>query len=290
MKICRFDDDRVGIVLGEEVADVTDALQPIATAQYPFPRHDVLVANLERLRPAMDKLLPDAPRRRLADVQLLSPVANPGKIVCAPVNYADHLAEAMGEAEINHGKSISTIAEAGLFLKATSALQGCSHGVVIEHEQSRNDHEIELVAIMGTAGRNIRHDEALSHIAGYAIGLDMTVRGPQDRSMRKSVDTFAILGPWMVTADEIRDPEDLDLLLSVNGEVRQRANTRDLVMKIADLIAFATSYYSLAPGDLLFTGTPAGVGAVQPGDRIQAHIDGIGSMDVPVRGKRGVAR
>lgn len=196
-----------------------------------------------------------------------------------------HLSEVLQHADINHGKAIATISDAELFLKATSALQGCADGVVIEHEQRRTDHEIELVAIIGKAGRNIKPEDALEHIAAYAIGLDMTVRGTQDRSMRKSVDTYAVLGPWMVTAGEIPNSGELDLLLSVNGEERQRANTRDLVMNIPDLIAFASSYYSLQPGDLLYTGTPAGVGPVKSGDQIEASIIGIGTMKVPMRGK-----
>src|SRR5690606_25855861 len=118
---------------------------------------------------------------------------------------------------------------------------------------------------------------------GYTIGLDMTVRGPEERSLRKSIDTYSVLGPWMVTADEIEDATQLDFWLTVNGESRQRANTRDLVLGIPELIEFASAFYTLHEGDVLFTGTPEGVGPVRPGDVIVAHFEGIGEMRVDVR-------
>ncbi len=285
MRICRFNDNRVGVVEGDQVADVTAALDSLGSTSYPFPTHDLFIASLPRLLPHMAALAKTAKRVPLASVKLLSPVANPGKIVAAPVNYVDHLAEAAGHAELHHGNKIHAIQKAGLFLKATSSLQGCSHGVVIEHEDRRNDHEIELVAVIGKSCRNVPKEKALSYVAGYCLGLDMTVRGPEDRSMRKSIDTYSVAGPWMVTADEVPDPDNLDFFLTVNGEDRQRANTRDLILKTAELIEFATSYYSLEPGDLLFTGTPAGVGPVQAGDTIHAEIASVGAMDVKVRAK-----
>jgi 2-keto-4-pentenoate hydratase/2-oxohepta-3-ene-1,7-dioic acid hydratase in catechol pathway len=176
------------------------------------------------------------------------------------------------------------IREIGLFLKATSSLIGPSDPVRIAFPDRRNDHEIELVAVIGRPGRNIRAEDALAHVAGYAIGLDMTVRGPEDRSFRKSIDTYSVLGPWLVTADELPDPSGLELELTVNGETRQKANTRDLVLSVPELIAFASSHYTLHPGDLLFTGTPEGVAPVAAGDRMVARIEGIGAMTVDVAG------
>jgi 2,4-diketo-3-deoxy-L-fuconate hydrolase len=160
---------------------------------------------------------------------------------------------------------------------------GPGEGVALRHLDRRNDHEVELAAIIGKAGRNIPRASAFEHIAAYAIGLDMTVRGPEERSLRKSVDSFTVLGPWLVTADAIGKPPALDLHLSVNGETRQRANTRDLILSRPELIEFASSFYTLHPGDVLLTGTPEGVGPVVPGDRILAEIEGIGGMEVAVR-------
>jgi 2-keto-4-pentenoate hydratase/2-oxohepta-3-ene-1,7-dioic acid hydratase in catechol pathway len=123
-------------------------------------------------------------------------------------------------------------------------------------------------------------------VAGYAIGLDMTIRGPEERSYRKSLDTFSVLGPWLVTADELEDPHALELALSVNGEIRQHSNTRQLIFGIRKLIAYASKAYTLHPGDIIMTGTPDGVAPVVPGDTIHARIEGIGDMDVRVRAGR----
>ncbi len=152
MKICRFNNDRVGVVLGDEVAAVTSVLQQLSTAKYPFPRGDAFIAALPSLLPQMLEASRTAPRMPTASVALLSPVANPGKIIAAPVNYVDHLAEAVNMPELHHGNQIHQIQKVGLFLKATSSLHGCSQGVYIEHPDRRNDHEVELVAIIGKAG------------------------------------------------------------------------------------------------------------------------------------------
>jgi 2,4-diketo-3-deoxy-L-fuconate hydrolase len=198
------------------------------------------------------------------------------------VNYKKHLEEARGDPAIHHQKQVEEIQKAGLFLKATSALVGASEGVALRHLDRRNDHEVELAAIIGRAGRNIPRAHAYDYIAAYCIGLDMTVRGPEERSLRKSVDSFAVLGPWLVTADSVGNPAGLDLSLRVNGELRQQANTRDLILTIPELIEFASSFYTLHPGDVLLTGTPEGVGPVKPGDRLLAEIQGIGRMEVAV--------
>jgi len=283
MKLCRFDNDRLGIVEGDAVRDVTAALDILPRHAYPLPRHDPLVASLTALRLRIESLAANVPRRPLAGVKLLSPIANPGKILAAPVNYRKHLEEAREDPGIHHQKQVAEIQKIGLFLKATSSLVGPAEGIALRHLDRRNDHEIELAAVIGKPGRDIPRARAFEHIAGYCIGLDMTVRGPEERSLRKSVDSFTVLGPWFVTADAIGDPSALDLRLAVNGEVRQQANTRDLILGIAELIEFATSFYTVHPGDILLTGTPEGVGPVQPGDRLTAEIQGIGRMEIAVR-------
>lgn len=283
MRLCRFDDDRLGLADGDSLRDVTAALDVLPRHGYPLPRFDPLIANLAAVRRRIETIAPDAPLRPLAGAKLLSPVANPGKIFCAPVNYKKHLDEARGDPAIHHQKQVEEIQKAGLFLKATSALVGASEGVALCHLDRRNDHEVELAAIIGRAGRNIPRARAYDYIAAYCIGLDMTVRGPEERSLRKSVDSFAVLGPWLVTADSVGNPAGLDLSLRVNGELRQQANTCDLILTIPELIEFASSFYTLHPGDVLLTGTPEGVGPVKPGDRLLAEIQGIGRMEVAVR-------
>lgn len=283
MKLCRFDNDRLGLVDGDSVQDVTAALEVLPRHAWPLPRFDPLIADLPAVRARIESIAAGAPRRPLAAARLLSPVANPGKILAAPVNYRKHLEEAREDPAIHHQKQVAEIQKVGLFLKATSSLVGPGEGVALRHLDRRNDHEIELAAVIGKAGRDIPRAKAFEHIAGYCIGLDMTVRGPEERSLRKSVDSFTVLGPWFVSADAIADPAALDLRLTVNGDLRQHANTRDLILTIPELIEFATSFYSVHPGDVLLTGTPEGVGPVQPGDRLVAEIQDIGRMEVAIR-------
>ena len=146
----------------------------------------------------------------------------------------------------------------------------------------RNDHEVELGVVIGRECNQVKAADAMDCIAGYTIALDMTLRGPEFQCFRKSIDTYSVLGPWLVTPDEIADPNALDLWITVNGEMRQQSNTRHLVYDIARLIEFASSFYTLKPGDVIMTGTPEGVGPVKPGDRIEAGISGIGQFSMRV--------
>ena len=140
-------------------------------------------------------------------------MANPGKIIAAPVNYQKHLDEVKGDAAAasEHAAHTITIQQAGLFLKATSSLVGPGEGIALRHLDRRNDHEVELALVIGKRAANVSRKEALDYVAGYAIGLDITIRGTEDRSFRKSPDSYTVLGPWLVTADEIPDPGNLDL-------------------------------------------------------------------------------
>jgi 2-keto-4-pentenoate hydratase/2-oxohepta-3-ene-1,7-dioic acid hydratase in catechol pathway len=284
MKICRFDDSRLGVVEGDRIKDVTSVLDILPAYRVPLPRFDPVIASLPRLLPLIREALAEAPAVPLSGARLLSPVGNPGKIVAAPVNYRAHLDEVNESAALHHGNQINEIQRAGVFLKATSSLIGVSDSVQLRFLDRRNDHEVELAAIIGKPANKVSKAEALDVVAGYAIGLDMTLRGPEERSFRKSIDTYTVLGPWMVTADELPDPTALDLQITVSGALRQKANTRDLILSVADLIAFASSFYTLQPGDILLTGTPEGVGPVTPGDRMVASISGIGEITVDVTG------
>ncbi|NJN40214.1 MAG: fumarylacetoacetate hydrolase family protein [Gammaproteobacteria bacterium] len=282
MKLCRFDDVRLGIVEGENVLDVSDALDVIPPERWPLPAGDPLIRNLAGVLGRARSLAGTARRRPLGAVRLNSPVANPTKIIGAPINYREHIDEARRDAGISHGREIKTIGDWGLFLKATTSLIGPGESVRLRFPDRRNDHEVELALVIGKQGTHIPRERALEHVCGYAIGLDMTVRGPEVPSFRKSIDTYSVLGPWLVTSDEIANPNDLALTLAVNGEVRQQASTRLLDFDCERLIEFASSFYTLYPGDVIMTGTPAGVGPVQPGDLILAEIAGIGRMEVRV--------
>jgi 2-keto-4-pentenoate hydratase/2-oxohepta-3-ene-1,7-dioic acid hydratase in catechol pathway len=282
MKICRFDDNRLGLIEGDQVLDVTAALDVIPPQRWPIALGDPLVANLDRVIERMRALAGSAARRPLAAVKLKSPVANPTKIVNAPINYQAHIEEAKSDKTLGGGRKLGHITEWGLFLKATSALIGPSEEIRLRMPERRNDHEVELAVVIGKTCSKATIDNALDVVAGYAIGLDMTIRGPEMPSWRKSVDTYAVCGPWLVTKDEVPNPNDLGLSIKVNGETRQDGRTSMMVYNVHKLIEYATSMYTLYPGDLLFTGTPEGVGPVKPGDVITAEIEKIGRFDIRV--------
>jgi 2-keto-4-pentenoate hydratase/2-oxohepta-3-ene-1,7-dioic acid hydratase in catechol pathway len=285
MRFCRFDERRFGLVDGTTVKDVTAALDALPSYTYPLPEHDVFIANLDAVVARARTLAKDAPAVPLDRVKLLSPIANPGKIVAAPVNYQKHLDEVRGNPQLhgNNPGNTFTIQSAGLFLKATSSLVGPGQGIVLRRPDRRTDHEVELVIVIGRTANHVSRDEALKYVAGYSIGLDISIRGTEDRSFRKSPDSYSVLGPWLVTADEIPDPGVLGLEITVNGELRQQSNTKYMTLGVAELIEMASSFYTLHPGDLLFTGTPEGVSPIEPGDRIVATIDQIGTMQVETR-------
>jgi len=282
MKLCRFDNDRLGVVQGGEVLDVSAALEAIAPQKWPYRHGDALIAHLPAVLEKAKRLAPHAPRRPLAALRLRPPVANPSKIVNAPINYQAHIDEAKRDQGIAHGRDVKTIADWGLFLKSPSSLIGAGDPIRLRFPERRNDHEVELAVVIGRTANRVARADALSYVCGYAIGLDMTLRGPELPSFRKSIDTYSVLGPWLVTRDEIPDPGSLELWLTVNGEPRQRSNTRRMVYDVPRLIEYASSFYTLHPGDLIFSGTPEGVGPVKPGDEIRAGIEGIGELAVRV--------
>jgi len=283
MRLCRYDDDKIGLIRGDQLFDATAALVHLPPLNWPVPHGDHLIANLDVMRAALEAAADDSHPVPMESVVLLSPVANPSKIVGAPVNYHKHHEEAVADSEINLGRDIKTIDTYGLFMKANSSLVGPSQGVDLRFSDRRNDHEVELAMIIGQGGSDISRKDAMAHVAAYAIGLDMTVRGTEDRSLRKGVDTYSVLGPWLVTADEIADPDKLDLEISVDDDIRQKSNTEFLIFDCAKLIEYTSSFMTLYPGDIIMTGTPEGVGPVIPGHMMHASIEGIGTMSVPVR-------
>jgi 2-keto-4-pentenoate hydratase/2-oxohepta-3-ene-1,7-dioic acid hydratase in catechol pathway len=285
MILCRFGQSRLGLVEGALVRDVTAALDALPAYRYPLPSNDVLYANLDSVKERIGVVSGQSPQLPLAGLKLLSPVANPGKIIAAPVNYQKHLDEVKGDAALHQNTQTHTITiqKAGLFLKATSSLVGPGEGIALRHLDRRNDHEVELAVVIGKTANNVPAPEALQYVAGYSIGLDITIRGTEDRSFRKSPDSYTVLGPWLVTPDEIPNPGELDLGISVNGEVRQKSNTKYMILGVPELIELASSFYTLYPGDIISTGTPEGVSPIVPGDTIVATIEKLGGMEVRVR-------
>jgi len=288
MRLARFGDNRLALVEGYVLRDITQVIERLPSQRWPFPVGDQLLANLENLRRAIASASDTAPRFPVSETTLLSPVANPPRVIAAPINYRTHEAEASSPG-ISQGTDVSSegfktpIDKFGLFLKSPTSVVGPGQGIELAFHGRRNDHEIELAVIIGERVKNVSGRAVMDCIAGYCIGLDISVRGTEDRSFRKSADSYTVLGPWLVTADEIEDPGSLGLRLAVDGEVRQDGNTRDLIVGVPELIERASKVFTLYPGDVLLTGTPAGVGPLQRGQTIRATIDEIGAMDVKVR-------
>ena len=285
MKLCRFDEDRLGVVIGDKVHDVTEAQTEIrAKARYDM-KGDAVIAALPAWRKRIEDMAAKAPGRPISQVKLISPVARPSKAMAAPTNYGKHIEEMAARRDIpdTAKRASPKIGTAGIFLKSNSAIVGPSEGIPLRFPERLNEHEAELVIIIGKTGSDIPRDKAKDYIAGYTLGLDMTVRGPEDRSFRKSVDGYAVLGPWMVTADEVPDPDNVTVTLHLNGELKQTAETKDLIYDIGRLIEFASSFYTLYPGDVYYTGTPAGVSPVKPGDVLRLNSAPIGEFEIKLR-------
>jgi 2-keto-4-pentenoate hydratase/2-oxohepta-3-ene-1,7-dioic acid hydratase in catechol pathway len=272
MKLARFNGSRIGVVVADRIVDVTH-LCPLDAEMWPPVAEIALIASFDTLRPALEAAA-QQPGVPVADVRLEVPVRWPNKLLAYPANYHAHVEEmsSKNRADLN-----------GFFLKAASSLSGPRDPIVLPDLAGRSvHHECELAIIIGRAGRHIPRAEALDHIFGYSCLIDVTVRGAEERVMRKSFDTFCPVGPWIVTRDEVADPNELDLLLTVNGEVRQSANTRDLIVGIEDMITLASSVLTLQPGDVIATGTPEGVGPLVDGDEVVITIESVGSMSVQV--------
>ncbi len=234
-------------------------------------------AGLEAARTAIGKGDPIDPTR----VKLLAPVPDPEKIICIGLNYADHAAESGAEIP----------SQPIVFCKFATAL--CAHGdpIVLPQVSSKVDYEAELVVVIGTGGRHIAVDQALSHVAGYACGHDVSARDWQLETpgkqwlLGKTFDTFAPVGPELVTPDEVGDAGSLRISLRLNGQTMQDSSTKQLIFTIPQLIAHVSQVCTLKPGDLIFTGTPPGVGAarkppvyLKPGDVAEVEIERIGLL------------
>ena len=284
MKICWFNNNQLGLVEGDTILDVSAALKALPAQTYPATvKGDPLIANLAKVQEEIRKVAPGASKIPVKGAKFLSPVAAPSKIIGVPVNYIKHIEEAQSQTDvfpIKHQQG--TVIDQGLFLKSSSSLVGAGEGVKLRFLDRRSDHEMELGVVIGKYANNIEEKDALNYVAGYCIALDMVVRGTEDRSFRKSVDTYSVAGPWLVTADEMSDPGHLKVSLAVNGEVKQASNTQFMIIGLQKQIAWASQWYALHPGDIIMSGTCEGVSRVVPGDIMHCEIEKIGAMDVKV--------
>lgn len=207
------------------------------------------------------------------EVDLDPPVQAPGKVVAAPSNYAEHQAEMSGG---------PTTTPKGYFLKAPSSIIGPGDTIELPFADRRVDHEVELAFLMDQDVKDVPTAEVLDSVFGYTILLDISLRGNEDRSHRKSFDTFTVVGPCVATPDEIGDPQDLQMKLWQNDERRQDSSTEYMILSCSEFVSFASTGTTIQAGDLVTTGTPEGVGALSDGDAIEAEIENIGSMRVNV--------
>jgi 2-keto-4-pentenoate hydratase/2-oxohepta-3-ene-1,7-dioic acid hydratase in catechol pathway len=239
----------------------------------------------------------DAPRYPLEDVTLLAPLLRPGKILAVAANYQDHVTET-GGARIDKSRISPR-----LFLKPPTSISGPGQDIPLPSVSDRIDWEVELVVVIGRGGKDIPLEQALDHVGGYTAGNDVSARamdygyerdtddaavGFFDWLNGKWLDGFAALGPWVVTADEVPDPQALPISMEVNGEIMQDGTTGDMIFSVAEQIAFASRVMTLEPGDVIYTGTPSGVGLasgrfLKSGDRMTARLGGIGELVNHVR-------
>ncbi|MFL6463574.1 MAG: fumarylacetoacetate hydrolase family protein [Bryobacteraceae bacterium] len=281
MRLLTFEADgkvRPGVLLE------TNGIFDLSTAGFPSML-DVIEANSGDLR-NLQKLLPEASADTaysLGTVKLLAPIPKPRKLICVGLNYRDHATETGSEIP-----EVPTI-----FNKFATAVIAPGENIILPRVSKTPDYEAEFAFIVGRGGRHISAESWKDHVFGYTIVNDVSARDYQRATtqwlMGKTFDTFAPMGPWIVTADSIPDPHNLDIRLEINGETLQDSNTRELIFKIPDLIAFLSSVFTLEPGDIVSTGTPAGVGVarkpprfLQPGDDVAVKIPAIGELRNPV--------
>lgn len=285
-------EERAGIVVDDGVVDIADA------SEGRFPSSLLQILQEENWQQGLQSLVGSSPSHSLEDVRLLTPVSRPGKILAAAGNYQAHVDEG-GGTRVDVSRRTPRV-----FLKPSSSLLGPNDAVVLPSVSDEVDWELELAVVIGSRAHEVERADALSYVAGYTILNDISARsmawGIENREVHdwdrffdwmsgKWIDTFAPTGPWIVTADEIEDPHDLHLELELNGETYQDASTGSMIFDCADLISHISRFTTLEPGDLIATGTPAGVGAatgryLRDGDVMIGTIENIGTLETPVIG------
>jgi 2,4-diketo-3-deoxy-L-fuconate hydrolase len=271
VRLCWFDQARLGVVRGTQVHDVTGALDGVAAAA--GASGDTVITHLDVLRDRIESLWAAAPGVDVDRVRLRSPIANPPRVIAVRSNYG-------GDERV---AANAAVAAPDLFLKATTSVAGPADGLELRFPGRRTDHEVELAVVIGRRVDRVRPADALDCVAGYCIAIDFTLRGDEDRGLRKSLDGYTMLGPWLTTPDEAGKVGDLALSLQVNGATRQAGSTRDMIFDVPAIVAHASQYFSLRPGDVILTGTPPGAGPVAAGDTLRCAISSLGEMSVLIR-------
>jgi 2-keto-4-pentenoate hydratase/2-oxohepta-3-ene-1,7-dioic acid hydratase in catechol pathway len=292
MRICHYNHHQAGVIAGDKVFDIGGALIKAGLARQGYTMLEIIDALANH--PAAMQIARDAASGSggapLASVKLLAPITNPGSIWAAAANYYAHRAEMverMGSANRQVVNKDDLMAE--FFLKTTSSIIGPGDTIVLPKISKLVDFECELCAVIGKRARKVSEAEALDYVFGYMICWDISQRDPwgkgmhNTRNIRKGFDTFTALGPWIVTKDEIDEPQNLSIRVLQNGKEAMVAHTSDMICGLREHIRFLSSCLTLRPGDLITTGTPAGVSKLNDGDRLHGTIEKIGSMELRVK-------
>ena len=290
MKICCYNDGSPGLIEGGSIYPLRDAFAESAAARAGASMAEVIdaLANHPRAAAALARARQGTPVA-LDAARLLAPIDNPPAIWAAAANYRAHQAEMkerVGSYDRTEFSADDLMAE--VFLKPTSSIIGPGGRVILPKVARHVDFECELCAVIGRTARNVTAQQALDHVYGYTMCWDISIRDPwgkgrhNTRNIRKGFDTFCGLGPWIVTRDEIREPQDVRINVEQNGQSVMQAHTADMINGLRDLIRFLSGVTTLKPGTLITTGTPAGVSKLADGDHLKGTIDGIGTMELDV--------
>lgn len=294
MKICHYNDHEAGAVEGERVYAIGAALVAAGHLRQGYTMQEVI----ERLanQPAAMQCARQALKGRsapLAQAKLLAPIENPPSLWAAAANYTAHQAEmraASGGPDRTELSKDDLMAE--FFLKPSSSIIGPGGVVVLPGIARHVDYECELCVVMGKKARHVSEAQALDYVFGYTLCWDISQREPwgrdrqNTRNIRKGFDTFSALGPWIVTTDELPEPQETRIDVELNGRHVMTAHTKDMICGVRDHIRFLSSVLTLRPGDLITTGTPAGVAKLAPGDRLKGRIESVGEMTLTVEAER----
>lgn len=265
MKLCHYRPGRLGWVDDGTVRDVTAVLELLPELRWPLPDGDPLWARLDVLREPLQSSAGLSAPMPIDSVKLLAPVSRPGKILAVRRNY--------GPA----GSSYPDV-----FLKAPSAVVGPGEGITLRHPDRACECEIEVAVVVGRRAARLSVAQALECVAGYCIALDLAIRGEEDRGLRKSPDSFCVLGPWVTTTDEIRDPGELRVELSISGVVSQHGRCSDQPFSLAQIVAYVSGFLTLQPGDVILAGALSGAVPVHDGDVLGCSVERLGRMQVSV--------
>jgi len=271
MKLCQYDEHQAGAVRGERVFPVGAALVAAGHLRPGYTMQEVIeaLANRPQAMQCAREALDEKKSSPLGSVTLLAPIENPPSIWAAAANYKAHAAE--------------------FFLKPSSSIIGPGGTILLPKISKDVDYEAELCAVIGTRARRVSEAQALEHVFGYTICWDISQRDPwgrgrqNTRNIRKGFDTFTALGPWIVTRDELPEPQDVRIEVELNGRPAMTAHTGDMICGLRDHIRFLSNVLTLRPGDLITTGTPAGVAKLAPGDKLRGRIERIGEMTLNVQ-------